>query len=596
MENISMKNVIYVDGINGKNDNVGSFDAPVKTLSRAQELVRKINGDMSEDIAVVLRGAVYCQDEPLVFTSDDSGSNGHNVLWTAYENETPIISGGIALSGWTKHDTEKNIWCASACGAVSRDLFVNGKRAERARRADKLNGLAFNERGVFTTDKLEISNPDSLEIVLKNYWNQPRITASAVEEQADGTLIVMKQPGWMTYMETASLGGAPASPEQVDYIENAYEFLEAEGQWFLDVNADKVYYVPREGEDMALAETYLGKLEHIVELNGEIDAPIKNIVFKGLTFSHSTWLQASTDAGLLTVQANFYKRRGTTAKTRWDERNWVQPIAAVEGSFTENVRFTENSFVNIGSGALSLGRGTVKCSIDGNRFDDCAATAILLGGYKAIDRHPERSDGMSRFSCCNTICDNTVNNAGSVYAAGCGIVVGYVRNTVVEYNTITNMPYSGMSFGWGWAWGGAELNNELTGNAIRNNYLENLMNYLFDGGGIYVLGRMDGMMIRDNYISRVNNDFGAIYLDNGCQGFTVTHNVIDRAHRNYIYKGDHHKIYGNYCQKSLKEPDLPMFELCDAHNPDILFEDNYLWDEKEVESIKNNAGARNAKH
>ena len=588
-----LKNNIYVDRINGDDKNAGGKETPVKTLKRAQQLVRNVNKDMAEDIIVNIHGGVYCQHEPLVFTNEDSGTNGYSVIWTACPGHTPVISGGVRIKEWELHDEEKNIWKASACGLISRDFFVGGKRAERARRAGKLNGMSFTERGVFTTDKIgALKNADSLEVVLKNCWNQPRLTASAVEESEEGTFIVMKQPGWYTYLDTASLGGAPASPEQVDYIENAYEFLDGPGQWFLDEKADTVYYIPRTGENINTVPAYLGKLEHIVELNGEPGKPVKNIVFKGLTFSYSTWLQASSDAGLLTVQANFYKRRGTTAKTRWDERNWVQPIAAVDGSFTENVKFTDNSFVNIGSGALSLGRATVNCEINGNYFNDCAATAIAVGGYKAIDRHPERSDGMSVYSSGNLICDNTIENAGSVYAAGCGIVVGYVKDTIVEYNTISNLPYTGISFGWGWAWGGAELQNNLTGNIVRNNYLENLMNYLFDGGGIYLLGRMDGMLVENNYISRVNNDFGAIYLDNGCQGFTVTNNVIDRAHRNYIYKGDHHKIYDNYCQKSLVEPDLPMPELCDHSNPDILFENNYMWDDAEVEKIRQMSGTR----
>lgn len=593
MDGVCLKNNIYVDRINGDDKNVGNKEMPVRTLERAQQLVRSVNKDMSEDIIVNIQGGVYCQHEPLVFTSEDGGTNGYSVIWTACLGHTPVISGGVRIKDWELHDQEKNIWKASACGVISRDLFVGGKRAERARRAGKLNGVSLTEKGVFTTDKIgTFKNAGSLEVVFKNYWNQPRLTASAVEEREEGTLIVMKQPGWQTYMETASLGGAAASPEQVDYIENAYEFLGEPGQWFLDEKDDTVYYIPRASENINTIPVYLGKLEHIVELNGKPGKPVKNIVFKGLTFSYSTWLQASSDAGLLTVQANFYKRRGTLAKTRWDERNWVQPIAAVEGNFTENVKFTGNSFVNIGSGALSLGRATINCEINGNYFNDCAATAIALGGYKAIDRHPERSDGMSAYSEGNLICDNTIENAGSVYAAGCGIVVGYVKNTTVEYNTISNLPYTGISFGWGWAWGGAELPNKLTGNIIRNNYIENIMNYLFDGGGIYILGRMDGLLVEGNYVSRVNNDFGAIYLDNGCQGFTVTHNVIDRAHRNYIYKGDHHKIYDNYCQKSLAEPDLPMAELCDHANPDIVFENNYMWDDAEVEKIKQMAGTR----
>jgi hypothetical protein len=119
------------------------------------------------------------------------------------------------------------------------------------------------------------------------------------------------------------------------------------------------------------------------------------------------------------------------------------------------------------------------------------------------------------------------------------------------------------------------------------------MNVLFDGGGIYTLGRNDKSYITDNYIEYVNNDYGAIYLDDGSVGFQVYNNVIKDSHRNYIYKGDRNHIYDNYTTTgTAMAPDYDLRTPLIPNQPDYTFENNYQWDEDEVASIRDAAGAR----
>ena len=46
-------------------------------------------------------------DETLKFTERDSGSNGFQVKYAAFEDEVPVISGGKQIDGWQLHDSEK---------------------------------------------------------------------------------------------------------------------------------------------------------------------------------------------------------------------------------------------------------------------------------------------------------------------------------------------------------------------------------------------------------------------------------------------------------------------------------------------------------
>src|SRR5438552_489034 len=78
-----------------------SLSLPFQTITKAQSAVRTISGGMSGDIVVYLRGGTYTISSPLSFNTSDSGTNGHNIIYQAYTGETPIISGGVQVTGWT---------------------------------------------------------------------------------------------------------------------------------------------------------------------------------------------------------------------------------------------------------------------------------------------------------------------------------------------------------------------------------------------------------------------------------------------------------------------------------------------------------------
>ncbi len=102
---------IYVDSSSTGVGN-GTQSSPYQTISEAQTAVRSKNDNMKEDINVILSGGVYNLDEPLEFMAEDSGTNRFSVNYKAAEGATPIISGGKTVTGWTVHDSEKNIWKA----------------------------------------------------------------------------------------------------------------------------------------------------------------------------------------------------------------------------------------------------------------------------------------------------------------------------------------------------------------------------------------------------------------------------------------------------------------------------------------------------
>ena len=59
------------------------------SLTAAQAAVRSSNDAMSDDIVVQLADGVYRLAAPLRLTADDSGSNGHAVVWQAAPSARP---------------------------------------------------------------------------------------------------------------------------------------------------------------------------------------------------------------------------------------------------------------------------------------------------------------------------------------------------------------------------------------------------------------------------------------------------------------------------------------------------------------------------
>ncbi|MBN2440927.1 MAG: hypothetical protein JXJ04_06265, partial [Spirochaetales bacterium] len=108
----------------GSDSNAGTLSAPFQTITRARDVVRTVNGNMSGDIYVILRGGTYNVSGPITFEPRDSGSNGYKIYYEAYPGEVPVLNGGTLVTGWTQHSG--NIYKAALNhSAKLRTLIVN---------------------------------------------------------------------------------------------------------------------------------------------------------------------------------------------------------------------------------------------------------------------------------------------------------------------------------------------------------------------------------------------------------------------------------------------------------------------------------------
>ena len=539
-----------------------AFAATAKdiTVSPGDSLAKASDAAHAGD-RIILADGTYRLAEPLVLGPQHSG-----VTWMAKPGTSPVISGGVQVTGWTTDSNGR--FKATVQLDNFRQLWVNGHRAQRARGAVPA-GLKFwgkNEATViqydnpagltgtpgyrpgkldkivpagYTTTDAKLAgwkNPGNIEFGYFSSWSHKIAKVEKITGTAEGAIIEMAQPGFFLCNRA---GGAVA--RMPEYMENALELLDEPGEWYFDQPAHTLYYLPRPGEDMGKAEVIAPKLEMLVEVKGAHD-----IRFEGLVFSHATWLRPSTALAHPEVQANFIQPQDNSYFRPEHEKGWVpvngeqvkSPANIVVDS-SRGIRFDGCSFTALGGAALDLQNGAQSNVVCGCRFEDIAANGIQVGDITRDDHHPDNPD---RIVKDNRIINNVISRTGMDYTSGIGVVVGYTEGTVIAHNEIHDVPYSGISMGWGWgmpdAGGGVyacpviyQTPTAARNNRIEFNHIHHMMQKLNDGAGIYMLGRQPGTVIRANHIHDGGKSglSGGVYLDEGSAEIEIAGNLIYRV-------------------------------------------------------------------
>ena len=63
---------------------------------------------------MVLADGFYRLSSPLTLTPADSGTHGHEIIWTADNGTHPVVAGSTRISGWAKLSASSPIWVAQA--------------------------------------------------------------------------------------------------------------------------------------------------------------------------------------------------------------------------------------------------------------------------------------------------------------------------------------------------------------------------------------------------------------------------------------------------------------------------------------------------
>ncbi|MFA0748524.1 MAG: hypothetical protein ACO2PL_09415, partial [Armatimonadota bacterium] len=251
-------------------------DGPFATLKRALEAVKTLKeqqgGTLRQPVTIYLRGGTYFLTEPITITPEHSGTEKFPVTIAAYRNERPILSGGRKIVGWKPTTVNgRKVWVAEIPEVKEgkwffRQLWVNGKRAIRARHPNKgylqvaevldvtpqTQWHEGQKRFRFQEGDLKAwSTVSDAEIVVMNRWVESRLPVVKVDES-------------QRVVECAKRSVFKLDVGDPYYLEHCLEVLDAPGEWFLDKRTGTLYYMPREGEDMKTAEAIAPALPQII--------------------------------------------------------------------------------------------------------------------------------------------------------------------------------------------------------------------------------------------------------------------------------------------------------------------------------------------
>ena len=530
----------YVDPVNGSDTNSGtSTTAAFKTVQAAQAAVRTVNANMSDDIVVNLRGGTYPLTTPITFGTSDSGTNGHTVVYQAYNGETPVISGGKAITGWTS--AAGGEYKAPVGTLDFRQMYVNGVRATRARFPDV--GSDFQLQGSDKPNKLlkvlssQVANWDHLsqvEMMLETQWGESFLRLKSLSSSNGITNVSIQDHEAGILFQRPFPVLADGSPL---HFENAHEFLNEPGEFYVDTAAQTVYYKPRPGEDMSTAAVQAPTLRTLFDVKGtSLGSPAHDLRFSGITFTRTTWMEA-TDNGYLNGQGGNYNISADNSNNQYVGR----PPAGVQAANADRVSFTGNTFTHMGATALDLHHGVHDSTVTGNLISDIAGNGITVGKfsdptveYHTVYNPPASPAGEdAREGVKNvTLKNNLITRIGEDYLGTAGINAGFVNSTTIDHNDISDTPWAGISLGWGWqSAANAEGNNSISYNRIGN-----VMNRLCDSAAIYHLSNDPGTVLNGNYVHDVvrgpaacGSAVAGLYMDEGSNNMTLSHNVLSHT-------------------------------------------------------------------
>ena len=409
-------------------------------------------------------------------------------------------------------------------------MWVNGHRATQARTP--------NQGYLQIPDVPQVEKDPAAERRARtNDFRYAQTDAHYLDGVEDGVAVVFNK--WLEYhmpldrvdrenhkIVCTKQSGRALEVEDHYYLEGGRAMLDQPGEWYLDRQAGKLYYYPLPNESEIVA--MIPNLVTVLQVEGDADQGqwVEHLAFRGLTFSHTTWVLPRDE--------------GPSGYSQAD----IRMDGAVRLLDARNCRFEDCEITAIGNYALEIGPGCEQNRVLRCDIHDLGAGGFLIGPKirpPSDKENPNRTDFPpvleNPLDACshNEIADCRIYDGGRYYHCAVGIWIGQSPSNNVHHNEIYNFYYSGISSGWTWGYGRALA----TGNRFEYNHIHHIGRWtngdgavLSDLGGIYTLGDQTGTVIRHNLFHDIwAGKYGgwAIYCDEGSRNILIENNLAYRC-------------------------------------------------------------------
>ncbi|MBI2341938.1 MAG: right-handed parallel beta-helix repeat-containing protein [Deltaproteobacteria bacterium] len=303
--------VFYVDINKGDDANSGAKDSPFKTIEKAKE---HLNTNKIKGATVCIAPGKYYLEKSLTFTEADSGSIGSPNVYRGCWAERPVIKGSKKITAFNKY-SDNIIFADLASQGITNEIkqvFLNGKRGNLARYpnvdpadpvgggflyvaddtpCEDANGVPFSsfkyKQGDF--DPAKWGKPGEIQVSVfpkLNYW-AVLLNVAAIDG-VKNEITLTKGPG--------SVGSGGICANNRYFLQNIFEELDSNDEWYLDKNAKRLYFYS-EGSADPNGDITVPVISNAVHINKAHDITFKDLIIEE-TDGYGIYIEASDNISI----------------------------------------------------------------------------------------------------------------------------------------------------------------------------------------------------------------------------------------------------------------------------------------------------------
>ncbi len=449
----------------GSDANPGTQAAPLATISKARDAIRQSGQAGKQPITVHLADGTYLLVETFSLAAGDSGTASAPITYKAEHEGEAILSGAVELKGLNWQQAREGVFKAAVPTEVLKrcafdELWLGETKLDMARFPNRSQGQVFN--GVTGLNAINgrakgYSRPRTgfIHAMHGNHWGSVHYRVTGM-----GDTGLKLEGGWQQNRGRNLDGGSVM-------IENIFEELDCQDEWFLDRDSGVLYVYPRQGVDMKAATLLATNLRELVSFDGSASKPVRHVTLQGFQFRHARRIFMEDEGkweGLL---------RGDWSIVR---------SAAVMLIGTENCTVRDCYFNETGGNGVFFSNYNRGSAVIDSRFERLGESAVcFVGNYACTRSNPIGYDK----SPIQSKMDLTPGPKGDDFPKGCamegclvfaigrvgkqtaGAIISMAQDIAIRHNSIYHVPRSGITVNDG-CWGG----HVIEGNDVFNTVME----------------------------------------------------------------------------------------------------------------------------